>query len=97
MIRNDLLKNPLVHTAVHPESYKAAEQLLNLCGYEKADITRGNLGGLAAKAEELGMDSLAEQIGTGVPTLRDIISELTKPGRDPRDELPPPLLRVSLP
>ena len=89
-------KNPLDHTAVHPESYKAAEQLLNLCGYEKADITRGNLGGLAAKAEELGMDSLAEQIGTGVPTLRDIISELTKPGRDPRDELPPPLLRTDV-
>ncbi len=89
-------KNPLDHTAVHPESYAAAKQLLELCGYTADAIVNGGLGGLSAKAEQIGLEQIAEKIGTGVPTLSDMISELTKPGRDPRDELPPPLLRTDV-
>ena len=84
-------KNPLDNTAVHPESYAAARQLLEKCGYAPSDI--GALSELTARADKLGVKDLAEELGIGVPTLRDIISELMKPGRDPRDELPPPLMR----
>ncbi len=89
-------KEPLDNTAVHPESYKAAKELLKLCGYEVSDIRNGGLEGLKAKAEQIGLEAAAEKIGIGVPTLLDIINELTKPGRDPRDELPPPLLRTDV-
>lgn len=89
-------KNPLDHTAVHPESYAAAKQLLELCGYTDSDIVNGGLDGLKAKADKIGLDNISAKTGTGVPTLSDIISELTKPGRDPRDELPPPLLRTDV-
>ena len=85
---------PLDHTGVHPESYDAARQLLRLCGYTEADITGNGVGELRQKVETIGTVKAAEHIGTGVPTMMDIIAELTKPGRDPRDELPPPLLRV---
>ncbi|MBR6872545.1 MAG: RNA-binding transcriptional accessory protein [Ruminococcus sp.] len=84
-------KNPLDNTAVHPESYNAAKALLEKCGYEPRDI--GSLSELSERADKLGVKALAEELGVGVPTLRDIISELMKPGRDPRDELPPPLMR----
>ena len=84
-------KDPLDNTAVHPESYAAARLLLEKCGYTAKDI--GSLSELSERAEKQGIKALAEQLGTGVPTLRDIISELVKPGRDPRDELPPPLMR----
>ena len=84
-------KNPLDNTAVHPESYNAAKALLEKCGYEPHDI--GSLSELSERADKLGVKALAEELGVGVPTLRDIISELMKPGRDPRDELPPPLMR----
>lgn len=84
-------KNPLDNTAVHPESYKAAQKLLEACGFS---LSRGgDMSELGKKAEKLGIQSLATQIGVGEPTLKDIISELMKPGRDPRDELPPPLMR----
>ncbi len=83
--------NPLDNTAVHPESYAAAKELLEKCGYKPADI--GSLSELNTRADKIGISALAEQLGTGVPTLRDIISELMKPGRDPRDELPAPLMR----
>ena len=86
----------LDHTAVHPESYRAAKKLLELCGYTTADIPNGRLNGLKNAAEQIGLDNAAEQIGVGVPTLLDMIEELTKPGRDPRDELPPPLLRTDV-
>ena len=82
----------LDNTGVHPESYAAAYKLLELCGYSKKDIP-GNLTGLAEKIEELGAAHLAESCGVGEPTLLDIAKELQKPGRDPRDELPAPVLR----
>ncbi len=83
-------------TGVHPESYKAAKALLTACGYSLADVEAGAIGELKARAEKLGLSALAEKLGIGLPTLRDIIEELMKPGRDPRDELPPPLLRTDV-
>ena len=88
--------NVLDNTAVHPESYDAAQRLLELCGYTLADVRNGAVDGLAARVEERGAESLAAQLGIGVPTLRDIVAELMRPGRDPRDELPPPLLRTDV-
>ena len=89
-------KNPLDNTAVHPESYDAAKKLLELCGYTINDISNGGLSGLRERANHIGLSSLAEKSGVGVPTLNDIITEITKPGRDPRDELPPPILRTDV-
>ena len=89
-------KSVLDKTGVHPESYAAAESLLKLCGYGKTDIEAGNLADLREKAAAFGMESLAEQCGVGVPTLSDVIGELLKPGRDPRDELPAPILRTDV-
>ena len=83
-------------TGVHPESYKAAKALLTACGYSLADVEAGAIGELKARAEKLGLSALAEKLSVGLPTLRDIIEELMKPGRDPRDELPPPLLRTDV-
>lgn len=89
-------KNILDKTGVHPESYDAAEALLTLCGYTPEDVKGGNIGKLAERCQELGIASLAQKLGIGEPTLRDIIKELMAPGRDPRDELPPPLLRTDV-
>ncbi len=85
--------NPLDNTAVHPESYDAATALLSECGFTLADISGGGAVGISEKAEKVGIESISEKSGIGVPTLMDIIKELEKPGRDLRDELPPPLLR----
>ncbi len=85
-------KEILDNTGVHPESYEAAYSLLRLCGYDKKDIP-GNLTGLVDKIQALGEEVAAAQCGVGLPTLRDIVQELQKPGRDPRDELPAPVLR----
>ncbi len=82
----------LDRTGVHPESYPAAEGLLKYCGYTREDVPQG-LGELDARIEQLGPEKLAQRCGVGVPTLLDIAKELQKPGRDPRDELPRPLLR----
>ncbi|NLZ46860.1 MAG: RNA-binding transcriptional accessory protein, partial [Clostridiales bacterium] len=86
-------KNPFDNTSVHPESYKAAEALLKNCGFKVADINAGALSELSEKTNNVGLTGLSEEIGIGVPTLEDIIKELEKPGRDIRDDLPPPLLR----
>ena len=83
----------LDNTAVHPESYEAAEKLLALCGYTLKDVAAGNISELPRRLEAYGPEKAAEECGVGVPTLMDIVSELLKPGRDPRDELPPVLLR----
>ena len=83
----------LDNTAVHPESYEAAEKLLALCGYTLADVAAGGIAELPARFEACGAQKAAELCAVGEPTLRDIIAELLKPGRDPRDELPPVLLR----
>ena len=86
-------KEPLDSTEVHPESYPAAKALLKTLGYVESDISAGKLSSLRDEAEKIGLPSLAEKLGIGIPTLSDVIDELMKPGRDPRDELPPPLLR----
>lgn len=86
-------KNPLDNTAVHPESYAAATSLLSECGFTLADVSNGGAEGISEKSASLGIDKISETLGIGVPTLNDIIGELKKPGRDLRDELPPPLLR----
>ena len=83
----------LDNTAVHPESYEAAEKLLTLCGYTLADVKAGKLSELKTRVGAYGEEKAALDCGVGLPTLRDIIAELLKPGRDPRDELPPVLLR----
>lgn len=85
--------NLLDRTAVHPESYAAAETLLTLCGYTVADAANGKLAELSARIDQFGREQTAQRCGVGVPTLLDIASELQKPGRDPRDELPTPMLR----
>ena len=83
---------PLDRTGVHPESYPAAKKLLQLCTCKG----EGDLAQLREHAEEIGLSTLAEQCGVGLPTLNDMIRELSKPGRDPRDELPPPILRTDV-
>jgi len=89
-------KNPLDNTSVHPESYDAAEKLLKLCDYNDKDIKSGTAANLGERVELRGVDKTAEELGVGVPTLQDIIKELERPGRDPRDELPPPMLRTEI-
>ena len=86
-------KQVLDNTAVHPESYDAASKLLELCGYTMADVRAGKLSDLKQRLDNYSVAKAAEECGVGEPTLRDIASELLKPGRDPRDELPPVLLR----
>ena len=86
----------LDNTGVHPESYGAAEKLLAKCGYTLDDVKAGELSELKARAEAIGLAQLAERCGAGLPTLSDIIKELMKPGRDPRDELPPPILHTDV-
>ncbi len=85
--------NVLDNTAVHPESYAAAKTLLDACGFTLKDVQAGNLGELPDRIMTIGESKVAAQCGVGVPTLRDIVKELQKPGRDPRDELPKPVLR----
>ena len=88
--------NPLDATAVHPESYPAAKALLARLGYDAKALTRGGIPGIARRAEEEGYACLAKELGVGEMTLRDIASELERPGRDPRDALPPPVLRTDV-
>ena len=89
-------RNVLDRTGVHPESYGAAEALLTLCGYGLSDVKAGGLDGLRERVAAYGEEKAAEACGVGVPTLRDIVGELVKPGRDPRDELPRPILRTDV-
>ena len=89
-------ENILDNTAVHPESYGAAQALLTLCGYRMDDLKSRGIGGLEEKLAAVGEKKAAQELGVGVPTLRDIAAELLRPGRDPRDELPPPLLRTDV-
>ena len=89
-------KSVLDNTAVHPESYDAAKALLDLTGHTLADVKAGTLSDLPGRVKAYGEEQAAEAIGVGVPTLRDIVSELLKPGRDVRDELPKPILRTDV-
>jgi len=88
-------ENPLDNTGVHPESYTAAQNLLTELGINAVGITDG-VRQLKENAENAGLKNLAEKLQIGEPTLKDIIEELQKPGRDPRDELPKPLLRTDV-
>ncbi len=89
-------RNVLDNTAVHPESYKAAKALIECFGFTLNDLKKGKLQELPSLIEQEGAEVVAGKIGAGVPTLRDMTSELLKPGRDPRDELPPPMLRTDV-
>ncbi len=89
-------KSVLDNTAVHPESYDAAKALLELTGHTLADVKDGKLADLPDRVKAYGEEKAAAEIGVGVPTLRDIVSELLKPGRDVRDELPKPILRTDV-
>lgn len=89
-------QNILDNTSVHPESYDAAAKLLKLTSYSLDDVKNGKLDGLEKEVRKRGIESVASAIGVGVPTLRDIINELQKPGRDPRDELPKPILMTDV-
>ena len=89
-------KEILDNTGVHPESYAAAEALLSLCNYTKKDVVEGNISELQDRVNQIGYSKAAEQCGIGVPTLEDVVRELLKPGRDPRDELPAPILRTDV-
>ena len=88
--------NVLDNTAVHPESYSAAKKLLKLCEVSDDDVRRGNISVLKQRVKTEGTAALAEQLEIGEPTLIDIVSEISKPGRDPREELPKPLLRTDV-
>ena len=87
-------KNPLDATSVHPESYEAATELLSKLGFTPEDVIAGNLSGLSKKVKNY--DKLAEELNVGEITLRDIVKELEKPARDPRDEMPKPVLRTDV-
>ena len=87
-------KNPLDTTSVHPESYEAAEKLLKKQGFTTEDICAGKLAGLSLTIKDY--EKLAEGLEIGEITLRDIVKELEKPGRDPRDEMPKPILRTDV-
>ena len=85
--------NPLDNSSVHPESYKVAKELIKFCGFDLSDIGSHKMSELDLKVKEITIDVLAKKLDVGKQTLEDIISELIKPGRDPRDELPKPILR----
>ncbi len=90
-------KNVLDNTAVHPESYKAATQLLEICNYTLDDVKNGKIrSDLKTRIEKIGLSSISEKTNVGIPTLQDIVTELLRPGRDPRDELPAPILRTDV-
>lgn len=89
-------KNPLDNTGVHPESYKSAKELFALLDYSDKEIKEGKFTDLANRVAAKGTKSLADTLKIGLPTLDDIVKELSKPGRDPRDELPAPMLRSDI-
>ena len=89
-------RSVLDNTAVHPESYGAAEKLLELTGHSLADVKAGKLENLPAQVSAYGEEKAAEDAGVGVPTLRDVVAELMKPGRDVREDLPKPVLRTDV-
>ena len=89
-------KMVLDNTGVHPESYDSTKKLLDLCGFSLDDVKNGDISSLPQIIKNIGAQKIAEQCEIGVPTLNDIVSELQKPGRDPRDELPKPILRTDV-
>ena len=89
-------KNVFDNTSVHPESYKAADMLLEKLGYTQNDVINGDIADLKNRLSKLDIENLAKELGIGVPTLRDIVDGLLKRGRDPREDLPQPILLSSV-
>ncbi|GLC29338.1 Tex family protein [Clostridium omnivorum] len=89
-------KEPLDNTAVHPESYNAAKELLNILGYSEEDLKNGKLLDIDSRVQEIGIEELAKRLDIGILTLQDIIKEIKKPGRDPREELPKPIFKTGV-
>lgn len=89
-------KNPLDNTAVHPESYQYVEKMIDMFGFKLADLNKTGYKEVSETARTRGIKALSDELGVGEMTLSDIVEELEKPGRDPRDELPPPLLRTDV-
>lgn len=89
-------KEPLDNTAVHPESYIVAAKLIEILGYTKADLKNRNLNDIDKRVEEKGLNNLVNELQVGEPTLKDIIKELQKPGRDPREDMPKPILKTGV-
>lgn len=87
---------PLDNTAVHPESYKAAKELIKKLNYSLEELKEGNLKDIKDRIKNVNMEDLAKELNLGVPTLNDIVDELRKPGRDPREELPKPILKTGI-
>ena len=87
---------PLDNTSVHPESYAAAKKLIEVLGYNIEDLKNKNLNDIDKRAELKGLNKLSEEVGVGELTLKDIIKELKKPGRDPREEMPKPILKTGI-
>jgi protein Tex len=95
-LRVDNSKEPLDGTSVHPESYEACKKLMTILGYDDKDLSSKNIDGIDEKVKEVGVANLAKEVGTGEPTLLDIIKELKKPGRDPREEMPKPIFKTGV-
>ena len=89
-------KEALDNTSVHPESYKATKDFLKILGYEEEDIKNGNIVDIDNKVKFIGMENIANKLSIGVPTLSDIIKEIKKPGRDPREDMPKPVLKTGI-
>ena len=89
-------KEVLDNTSVHPESYKEAKKLIEILGYSETDLKNKNLGDIEERVKSKGLKNLEEEVGIGELTLKDIIKELQKPGRDPRDEMPKPILKTGV-
>ena len=89
-------KEPLDNTGVHPESYDSCRKLLEMLGYSREDLKKGLLKDIDSRVEKLGEEEISEKLGVGVPTLKDIVKEIRKPGRDPREELPKPILKTGV-
>ena len=89
-------KEPLDNTSVHPESYEVAKKLIEVLGYNKDDLKNKKLADIDERAEAKGLKNLSDELGVGELTLRDIIKELKKPGRDPREEMPKPILKTGI-
>ena len=95
-LRVDNSKEFLDATSVHPESYEACKKLMDILGYTDEDLKNKNIDDIDEKANSIGLSKLANEIGIGIPTLQDIIKELKKPGRDPREELPKPIFKSGI-
>ncbi|MBS5926197.1 MAG: RNA-binding transcriptional accessory protein [Clostridium sp.] len=89
-------KEPLDNTAVHPESYKEAKELIKLLGYTSEDLKNNKLSDIEDRVAEKGLNNIEKELEIGEMTLKDIIKELQKPGRDPRDEMPKPILKTGV-